>query len=248
MSMYHNILKVRYDILRQFDKWSNSDNSSYNEPFLHVYNEHLSALLKIVQDSGEELEGSIFFTDNSLAMINLNTEVVSPQLDQSARQKRRGIALFALSKTRVLEVGFNCGFSSLLMLSSNPNLEVVSVDIGYHSYVQPCARYLKKTFGDRFTLIAGDSREVLPIYLCADNNFDGYHIDGDHSASGVEADLCNILNTAKNNSVICFDDADGENVRNIITLYLLQGKISHIFDPGWQLPSDNQLFVKVNKL
>jgi len=133
------------------------------------------------------------------------------------------------------------------MLSANPNLKIVSVDVGYHSYVQPCAKYLKKIFGDRFTLIIGDSREVLPIYFCNNNNnFDGYHIDGSHQESIAETDLCNIINSACDGSIICFDDANFPQLRNIITMYLLQGSVSHIFDPVG-LTSKDQMFLKVDK-
>ena len=219
-------------MLRQFEK--------QDEPFLHVYREHLSAILAIIQESGEELEGNVFF-GHGYANPDAN------KLDATLRKKRNGLALFALSKSQILEVGFNSGFSALLMLTANPNLELVCVDIGYHSYVQPCARYLKTVFGDRFSLLVGDSREVLPLYLGNNNSFDGYHIDGDHKESVAETDLCNIINTGRIGSVICFDDADFPQLRNMITIHLLQGTVSHIFDPKFHLTSDNQMFLRLDK-
>ena len=232
MTMFHNILNVRYNILKQFE-------NSVNEPFAQTYKEHANALLDIVQQSGEQLEGNIFFGHN-------HKDLDLTKLDKTLKKKRENLALFALSKSSILEIGFNSGFSTLLMLSANPNLKITSVDAGYHSYVQPCANYLKKIFGDRFTLVIGDSREVLPIYLCNNNNFDGYHIDGSHQESIAETDLCNIINTARNGSVICFDDANFPQLRTIITIYLLQGSVSHIFDPTY-LNGNDQMFLKVNK-
>jgi hypothetical protein len=231
--MFYNTSKIRYDILRQFE-------NDQNEPFAHVYKEHISTLLDIVEKSGDEGEGSIFYGYDY-------KDRTADKLDPEFKNKRQGIALFAMSKSRVLEVGFNCGFSALLMLIANPNLKIVSVDIGYHSYVPQCAKYLKEVFGDRFTLILGDSREILPMYLFNDNNFDGYHIDGDHREPGAETDLCNVINLARPGSVICFDDADFPQLRNIITLYMLQGSVSHIFDPSFRLPSKNQMFLRINK-
>jgi len=233
MTMFYNVSKVRYDILKQFE-------NDQNEPFAHVYKKHLIALLDIVEKSGDEGEGSIFYGFGY-------KDRTADKLDPEFRNKRRGMALFGMAKKRVLEVGFNSGFSALLMLTANPNLELVCIDIGYHSYVQPCAKYLKEQFGDRFTLVLGDSREMLPLYLSNDNNFDGYHIDGDHREPGAETDLINVINLARPGSVICFDDADFHPLRNIITLHLLQGSISHIFDPKFHLTSKNQMFLRVDR-
>ena len=233
MTMFYNSAKGRYTVLKQFE-------NAYDDPFFTAYKPHLKALLEIVEQSGDAGEGSVFYGFGY-------KERTADKLDPEFRDKREGIALFAMSKSRVLEIGFNSGFSSLLMLIANPNLKIVSVDAGYHSYTPACGRYLEKEFGDRFRLVMGDSRELLPILLHNDHDFDGYHIDGGHQEGVAESDLCSIINVAKDGSTICFDDADFPQLRRILTLYLLKGSVSHIFDPAHHLPSRNQMFLRVNR-
>lgn len=77
-------------------------------------------LLPIVYTCGELLEGNIFmlhhtttYTDNFLL-------------------KAKNISNLALNKNvkSVMEIGFNSGFSSLLMLLSNPNIKITCFDSG----------------------------------------------------------------------------------------------------------------------
>lgn len=235
MTIFNNLMSTRYEILNGFNHFQ-------NEPFFHFYREHLISLIDIVNNSGDRGEGSLFFRhghkDKDLDINAFNEEY---------KLKRQGLALFALSKTRVLEIGFNSGFSALLMLSANPNLQVVCVDIGSHTYAEPCGKYLKKHFGERFSLIIGDSREVLPILFHDDKKFDGYHIDGGHETNIAETDLCNIINNADNGSIICFDDTDYQHLRPMLTLYLLKGSVTNVFDKVPHLASQNQMFLRVTK-
>jgi hypothetical protein len=232
MTLFYDCMKTRYQMLGQFDNHN-------DEPFFDFYKKHLGELLELIQKTGEELEGNVFYGHH---FKNPTPE----KLDPVFKIKRQGLALFSMSKSRVLEIGFNSGFSSLLMLIANPNLKLVSVDAGYHRYSHECARYLEQQFHGRFRFIVGDSREVLPMLFQNDTEFDGYHIDGGHQESIAEADLCNIINNALTGSTICFDDADSIPLRRIISLYLLKGSVSHIYDPTHYLPSENQMFLRVN--
>lgn len=235
MTLFNKDLQKRVEILNRFINTS-------LEPFYHEYKDHFEALAEIAKLSGDEGEGSTFYRSGTKNELEKKTFV------DEFRNKRQGLALFAMSHCRVLEIGFNSGFSSLLMLVSNPELKVVSVDIGHHSYVKPCGEYLKKHFADRFELIIGDSREALPVLFHDDKSFDGYHIDGGHDTNVAETDLCNIINNADNGSVICFDDADFAPLRSMLTLYLLKGSVTRIFDhQNFYLSALNQVFLRVNK-
>jgi hypothetical protein len=228
-----DFLRKRFEILREFE------NPDY-EPCFDSYRFHLENLISIVKSTGEELEGNVFFTHGCQSL-------TPNDLFAGYRKKRQNLSFFALSKSRMVEVGFNAGFSSLLMLESNPNLKIVSIDACYHRYVKPCYDYIKKIYGERILLLQGDSREILPMYLSSDPNFDGYHIDGSHSESIAETDLVNVIHYGKKGSVICMDDTDMPQIRNMITLYLLDGCISHIHDPKYHLTSDSQMFLRIDK-
>ena len=61
----------------------------------------------------------------------------------------------------VMEIGFNSGFSTLLMLISNTNMHITCFDLGEHSYTLPCYEKIKETFGDRISIVIGDSTKTL---------------------------------------------------------------------------------------
>lgn len=71
-------------------------------------------------------------------------------------------ALLKNNPKNVLEIGFNSGFSTLLMLMTNPNVNITCVDLGEHSYRQPCLEWLLTQFPNRIQYFEGDSREILP--------------------------------------------------------------------------------------
>ena len=81
-----------------------------------------------------------------------------------------------------MEIGFNSGFSTLLMLISNPNIHIFCFDLGEHKYTIPCYEKLKETFGDRINITIGDSTKTLQNI---NDNYDLIHIDGGHSTEVI---------------------------------------------------------------
>ena len=53
--------------------------------------------------------------------------------------KSKNISNLVLNKNikNVMEIGFNSGFSTLLMLISNPNIHISCFDLGEHKYTIP---------------------------------------------------------------------------------------------------------------
>jgi hypothetical protein len=121
--------------------------------------------------------------------------------------KQKNISLISTKYNSVLEIGFNTGFSALLMLISNPNLKITCVDIGIHPYVLPCYYQLKSVFGDRIELIIGDSTIILPQLIEKSCHYELIHIDGSHEVEIAEKD---IINTKKlsipGKTIIIMDD------------------------------------------
>jgi len=122
-------------------------------------------LLPIILKSDEKLEGNIFMTHRTT---NYTKRFDSKIKNIENQIKKENIK-------NVLEIGFNSGFSSLLMLFSNPNIKITCVDIVNHSYTIPCYKQIKKTFKDRINLIVGDSTLTLKEI---NQPFDLIHIDG----------------------------------------------------------------------
>jgi hypothetical protein len=72
-------------------------------------------LLPIIHNCGELLEGNIFMTHHTTNYTNIFLN------------KPKNISNLVLNKNikNVMEIGFNSGFSTLLMLISNPNIQYI---------------------------------------------------------------------------------------------------------------------------
>jgi predicted O-methyltransferase YrrM len=152
-------------------------------------------LIHVIQKSGESLEGNIFMLHHTIQYTNLYLNKV------------KNITNLLLNKNvkNVLEIGFNSGFSTLLMLLTNPYIHITCLDLGEHKYTVPCYNVLKETFGDRINMIIGDSKKTLPSIA---DTYDLVHIDGDHSIAGAESDIINSYRISKKGTILIMDDYD----------------------------------------
>ena len=108
----------------------------------------------------------------------------------------------------VLEIGFNAGHSTDIMLRANPSIEkIVSVDIGHHAYTSRCKYYIDSMFPGKHTLIIGDSRHAIPTLKKHFNiNFDLIFIDGGHHGDIPEKDITNCKQFAHKDTIVVMDD------------------------------------------
>jgi len=138
----------------------------------------LNKLLPIINSIGEPLEGNLFMKHNTtnfsedIFMINKVNNLCS--------------LINTTSSKKVLEIGFNAGFSALLILLSNPDINLICVDICSHKYAIPCYQVLKDMFGERILLYTGDSMRILPEFRAS---FDIIHIDGGHDEIVAKSDI-----------------------------------------------------------
>jgi len=151
-------------------------------------------LLPIIKSTGESLEGNVFMKHKTY------------QYDQKFVNKQKNLIIVSsqTNNKKCLEIGFNAGFSALLMLLSNPNIELTCIDIGEHKYTIPCFNKIKEDFSSRINLIIGDSTKILPVL----NGFkyDLIHIDGGHSKNIAEKDILNSFMLSKNGTTFIMDD------------------------------------------
>lgn len=197
--------KLNYMKIFLFNYKESTISNIINEAKKYINNN----LISIIQNSGEPLEGNIFMYHHSLEYTDLYINKV------------KNISNLLLNKNikNVLEIGFNSGFSSLLMLLSNPNVRVTCLDLGEHRYTIPCYRNLKSIFGDRINIIIGDSCETLQT---VNEKFDLIHIDGGHTTEVAESDIVNCYRNSKNGTILIMDDYDFPNLHMLWDTYIVK--------------------------
>jgi len=168
------------------------DRANAQEQFSARFLERLAALNALVRDSGETLEGGLFYW-------NEEADFVGRAPDPSLAPARRNLWRASRFKRSMLEVGVNAGHGALLALSGNRDLVWTGVDICMHAYVEPCVAYLAAEFPGRVRFFKGDSREALPRIAThhPEIDFDLFHVDGGHTDELCRADIGNCLRLAR---------------------------------------------------
>tara|TARA_R110000824_G_scaffold302606_3_gene490377 strand:+ start:3961 stop:4545 length:585 start_codon:yes stop_codon:yes gene_type:complete len=164
---------------------------------------HIAELKKIIEDTGETLEGNCIYEDKSFNVL--------PELNN----KQKNLQKIAEGKKNIMEIGFNGGHSCLMFLYNNPTLEKITIfDIVEHKYVIPCFEYLKKEFSNvEFELIQGDTRLTLDDYSKIPYTYDLIHMDGGHGIDVINNDIkhCKLMS-----KLIIVDDTNYGPINNIV--------------------------------
>lgn len=162
-------------------------------------------------------------------MSNINFRITEGSISHNQSRFLEGFIKSKQCK-KIMEIGFNGGISSAIMLSSDQDIHVVSFDLGEHDYVHSAKILIDKMFPGRHTLILGDSRLTVPEY----NNelFDMIFVDGGHEGDIPEKDIKNVLRLLKDDGFIIVDDyceAYGRDVMKAVKKCTDEGvvKISH---------------------
>ena len=187
-------------------------------------------LLPIIHNCGELLEGNIF-------MLHHTTNYTDTFLN-----KTKNISNMVLNKNikNVMEIGFNSGFSTLLMLLTNPNICISCFDLGEHKYTMPCYEKLKETFGDRINIIIGDSIKTLHN---VNDNYDLIHIDGGHSTEVANNDIINSYRLSKQGTILIMDDYDFSNLHNLWDSYIIKYNLKKLHINVYESPHHDIKYV-----
>ena len=181
----------------------------------------MKALNAIVHASGETLEGGIFYWDR-----DSDFHRTMPSLDLAPA--RRNLWRSVRFKRSLLEIGVNACHSALVCLSANPGLSYYGVDVNFHTYTQPCVRYLMEEFPGRVHVFSGDSREVLP-YLAThrtDLMFDVFHVDGGHTTENCRTDISNCLRLARPGTHLLLDDINASWIFDVYCEFVSLGRLA----------------------
>jgi predicted O-methyltransferase YrrM len=172
-------------------------------------------LLPIIHNCGEKHEGNIFMLHHTT---NYTTKFIN---------KAKNISNLVLNKNikNVMEIGFNSGFSALLMLLTNPTICISCFDLGEHTYTIPCYEKMKETFGDRINITIGDSIKTLQN---VNNKYDLIHIDGGHSTKVATSDIMNSYRLSNQRTILIMDDYDFPNLHKLWDNYIIKYNLKNL--------------------
>ena len=201
--VYEHKIYIMTIFLNNIKDFTINNNINYAKAYIDTN------LLPIIHTCGELLEGNIFMTHHTTNYTNVYLN------------KSKNISNLVLNKNikNVMEIGFNSGFSTLLMLVSNPNIHISCFDLGEHKYIIPCYEKLKETFGDRINLIIGDSTKTLQNI---NDNYDLIHIDGGHWTEVADSDIINSYRLSKQGTILIMDDYDFPNLHKLWDSYIVK--------------------------
>lgn len=126
-------------------------------------------------------------------------------------------------KKRYCEIGVNGGHGTVAMLLSDPNLDVVSFDLGAYKYSEPVYNLISMAFPNRIQFKIGSSYDLnkknkkyigtVPEFVKLiesgeEKSCDIILVDGDHRQHGASLDLHNMRNAASCNNILLYDDLD----------------------------------------
>lgn len=149
----------------------------------------------------------------------------SYQLATLAKQE----ALFRAGQTatRVLELGVYLGHSLLILLLSNPSLQIVCVDPDV-SLSGRAVDYLTTHFGNRIQFLPGTAEAVLAREPSL-GTFDCLHIDADHTPEAVTRQFTMAVPLASPGATVVFDDYEA--VRSVIDGWVSDGQLESVETP-----------------
>ena len=188
-------------------------------PEMLIYLEDLKSLI-VENVAGEVFEGNCFYHHASL---NEFPELYTKQLNLYWCGKQ--------TDTRICEIGFNAGHSSmLLLLGRDPKPLLFTVfDIGHHLYTKPCFDYISNVFSHvNFEYIEGDSTVTMPDWINArpeiKHSYDLVHVDGGHSEYCASNDMKNADLLLRMNGIMIVDDTDAPQINKHVDIYIASGK------------------------
>jgi predicted O-methyltransferase YrrM len=187
-------------------------------------------LMKIVKGFNVNLDGNMYSAHHSFDDTN------------SHLSNKRFNIYNVLKKTKpktILEIGFNAGFSCLLMKLVVPVANITCVDLNQHLYVMPCFNKISSDFSG-LRMIPGSSYDIgLPQLIKENKKFDFIHIDGDHRLEGARKDMELCLKLCHEETIILFDDANLKHLDDLCSKYVINRELK---DYNFEMYLNNQKY------
>jgi hypothetical protein len=117
---------------------------------------------------------------------------------------------------RVLEIGFNWGYSASLLLEVTSDSRLHSIDIAMHDYTPPAGELIAGFYPERFTCNWKDSKTALEDEIRAGNRYDAISIDGGHDYATATSDIVLSLQLLDPGGLLIIDDTDAPSVAGAV--------------------------------
>jgi predicted O-methyltransferase YrrM len=227
--VYHNKIDAMTIFLNSIKDFVITNNINKSKEYINSY------LLPIIHNCGELLEGNIL-------MIHHTTTYTDVYLN-----KAKNISNLVLNQNikNVMEIGFNAGFSTLLMLLTNPNIHMTCFDLGEHKYTKPCYEKLKEIFGERISIVIGDSTKTLQTH---NEVYDLIHIDGGHSTEVAQSDIINSYRLSKQGTILIMDDYDFSNLHKLWDSYIVKYNLKPLHINTYVTPHHDIKYVSTTNI
>lgn len=151
------------------------------------------------------------------------------------------------NNTIIMELGFNAGKMTEVLLNHSQTISIVSMDAGLADYPKIAKSNIDKTFPNRHFLVYGDTRVVLPSYIEKTKliKFDVIFIDGSRGEDLVKQEIDNCRKIVHKDSIIILDnilftkDSYDKNMFETSKLWKKELKDNRIFEIGRKYYSKN---------
>jgi predicted O-methyltransferase YrrM len=177
-----------------------------------------SLVKELNQIAGSNMMGNLCYSHEQVPENN--------QFYEGFENKRKNIVAIAKKYNNITEIGFNAGHSAALMLTANPNLNLTSIDIGYHSYVIPCANIIQNYFPNKHKLILKDSKKIDRDEI---DQSDVVIIDGGHDFASCLLDIAQCVAYCKPKTLIVIDDCVHPPITEAVNRFLSSFTICNEF-------------------
>lgn len=180
---------TKYSYLNAF---KDKNGNILQEPSKESFNDGIYGSYKFIIEAGyepKEIEGGSI--NNHLTY---HQEVLDKFKSLSGKQAKN-----------IAEIGFNAGVSACFYLDKGCN--VVSFDLGFHSYCFYAKLWIDKKYPGQHILINGSSFRSIPQFSQISNvKFDVIFIDGDHTFFGAYWDIINCKNISHPGTLVILDN------------------------------------------
>jgi len=177
------------------------NNITLTRSFINIH------FLKIIHESADSAEGKRF-------MLRHTSTYTDPFINKT---KNVGNVVLNAHVRNVLEIGYNAGFSALLMLISNPNVRVTIYDPQTQWYTPRFVDKMREFFGSRVEWISGDTTDTLPG---ASGEYDLVHIDGVREVDVLENDIVHSYRMSRPGTIMVMDNYNDHALRELWDRYI----------------------------